>query len=182
MADLHYYRAALEKAGVVFEQGLTQSEIGRIETEFGFELLSFALPVSGKFIDWRSAPKEVILERLDWPADGMCFDIERDGFWLEEWGPRPVLLAEAFTVARRMIAQAPKLIPIFSHRYLPDRPGLSGNPVFSVYQTDIIYYGNSLFDYLENEFHISFGEKGPSDIDLHDVRRIDFWSELAQRD
>ncbi len=187
IVDLCYYRAALEKAGVIFEQGLTKSEIGRIETEFGFtfppdlaEFLSFALPVSGGFINWRSAPKEVLLERLDWPADGACFDIEHDGFWLGEWGPRPAALPKAFEVAREMLAQAPKLIPIFSHRYLPDRPSLPGNPVFSVYQTDIIYYGIDLFDYLKNEFYVSFGGKGRSGININDVRKIDFWSDLAQ--
>ena len=34
---------------------------------------------------------------------------------------------------------------------MPDRPHLNGNPVLSVYQTDIVYYGFDLDDYLRHE-------------------------------
>jgi hypothetical protein len=89
---------------------------------------------------------------LDWPAEGICFDIEYANFWREDWGAKPADLSEAFAVARRKIAGVPKLIPIFSHRYLPADPPLAGNPVFSVVQTDIIHYGNDLASYFSNEF------------------------------
>jgi hypothetical protein len=46
----------------------------------------------------------------------------------------------------------PRLVPVFSHRYLPAEPHLSGNPVLSVYQTDIIYYGSNLKRYIAHEF------------------------------
>jgi hypothetical protein len=185
MVDLHRYKTTLEKAGVVFEKGLTNSEIKNIEHEFGFrfppdlaEFLSYALPVSDKFINWRSSQKEVVLERLAWSADGICFDIEHNDFWLKEWGPRPVLLADAFTVARSMVNSAPKLIPIYAHRYVPDRPNLAGNPVFSVYQTDIIYYGHDLYNYLECEFYQWFG---PVEPELKgELRKIEFWFDIVE--
>lgn len=184
MVDLHRYKTTLEKAGVVFEKGLTNSEIENIEHEFGFrfppdlaEFLSYALPVSDKFINWRSSQKEVV-ERLAWPADGICFDIEHNDFWLKEWGPRPALLAEAFAVARRMVDSAPKLIPIYAHRYVPDRPNLAGNPVFSIYQTDIIYYGHDLYNYLECEFYQWFGSVEP---ELKgELRKIEFWFDIVE--
>ena len=53
----------------------------------------------------------------------------------------------------------PKLIPIYSSRYIPESPKETGNPVFSVYQTDIIYYGFDLLSYFENEFKIKLPEK-----------------------
>jgi hypothetical protein len=108
----------------------------------------------------------------------MCFDIEHNSFWLESWGAKPAL-GEACAIARAKVADAPHLIPIYSHRYMPDRPCIAGNPVFSIYQTDIIYYGADLFDYLCNEFEHSFGRAkyalGSQ------PRQIEFWSDLAMR-
>ncbi len=74
----------------------------------------------------------------------MAFDIENNGFWLEAWGPKPEVLSDQLRIAKEHYDQAPKLIPIFSHRYIPATPSEIGNPIFSVYQTDIIYYGYDL--------------------------------------
>jgi len=90
---------------------------------------------------------------LDWPAEGICFDIEHNGFRREEWGARPRRSEDAFTVGRAKIGEAPTLIPIYSHRYIPEEPPMAGTPVFSVYQTDIIHYGNDLPSYFAAEFH-----------------------------
>jgi hypothetical protein len=104
----------------------------------------------------------------------MCFDIEHNEFWLEEWGPKPSELAEAFAIAQVAVAEAPTLIPIFSHRYIPDEPSLIGNPVFSVYQTDIIYYGADLAHYLVNEF-----SGGAAAWVEYPIRPIEFWGALT---
>ena len=55
-------------------------------------------------------------------------------------------------VLRSVVSHAPKLIPLIGHRYLPEEPHEGGNPVFSVYQSDVIYYGANLADYFEREF------------------------------
>ena len=55
-------------------------------------------------------------------------------------------------VLRSVVSRAPKLIPLIGHRYLPEEPREPGNPVFSVYQADVIYYGADLTDYFEREF------------------------------
>jgi hypothetical protein len=106
----------------------------------------------------------------------MAFDIEQNTFWLEAWGQRPPELSEAIELARAKVTQAPTLIPIFSHRYLPAEPMLSGNPVFSVYQTDIIYYGDDLGTYLRCEFealaYVDAVHPG--------MRKIRFWSDLVE--
>jgi hypothetical protein len=47
--------------------------------------------------------------------------------------------------------QAPKLIPINGHRMMPDRLRSAGNPVRSIYQTEIIFYGFDLDDCLRHE-------------------------------
>ncbi len=45
-----------------------------------------ALPVSGGFIDWRSAGDEALRARFTLPYEDICFDIEHNEFWLRSWG------------------------------------------------------------------------------------------------
>ena len=73
------------------------------------------------------------------------------------------------------MAEAPKLIPLYGNRYLPAEPEAAGNPVLSVQQTDIIYYGTDLRRYIEHEF-------GPTDYasaTAGEPRYIRFWSDLV---
>ena len=182
--DLEHCRAVLERAGVKFDSGLTPVEFEAAEARFGFTfppdlraLLAFALPTGGSAPTWRDLENPGLIRTMSWPLEGMCFDIEHNVFWPSEWGERPVELAEACEIARGHVARAPKLIPVFSHRYLPDRPATAGNPVFSVYQTDIIYYGSDLENYLHNAFYYYFGTP---DYSLGtSIRDIEFWSWLV---
>jgi hypothetical protein len=109
-------------------------------------------------------------ERLDRPRQGVLFDVEHNGFWLDEWGERPENRDDAARLASELVLSAPKLIPICGHRMMPDEPNLAGNPVFSVYQTDIIYYGLDLADYLRHEFRLKDAANRPNT-----VRPIRFW-------
>ncbi|HEY0554341.1 MAG TPA: SMI1/KNR4 family protein [Thermoanaerobaculia bacterium] len=162
---------------IEFAPGLTDAEIDRVESCFGFrfppdlrEFLQTALPRGPQFPDWRSGDEATLRDWLDVPRQGILFDIEHIGFWLEEWGPCPVSLDDALKVASELIAAAPRLIPIFGHRMIPDEPHLPGNPVFSVHQTDIIYYGTDLENYLLSEFGLKVPGETPDTI-----RRIRFW-------
>jgi hypothetical protein len=166
---------------IEFEEGLTDAEMREAETRFGFrfppdlrEFLQTALPRGPQFPDWRSGDESRLHDWLELPRDGILFDVEHNGFWLEEWGPRPRSLAEAQRRVNELLAAAPKLIPIFAHRMMPDEPHEPGNPVFSVHQTDIIYYGFDLADYLRNEFHLPDREPWPQTI-----RPIRFWDLIA---
>ncbi len=185
MMEFQRYKSTLESAGVVFEAGLTTQEVHQIETRYRFRFpsdycafLRYALPVSHDFVDWRNVSEARILKMLSWPYEGMCFDIEYNNFWLHAWGPRPDRLPDAFAIAKRAIAQAPTLIPIFGHRYIPAVPAEEGNPIFSVYQTDIIYYGRDLGEYLENEFGYYFFGQSRYQI-TEPVKLIAFWSYLV---
>jgi len=151
----------LQMWSVSFAPGLTDEEVSQIEARYGFRFppdlrafLQYALPISSSWVNWRDDAEEKIRSRLDWPAEGICFDIQHNDFWMDTFGPKPADLEEAFRIARQAVANAPRLIPILSHRYLPDEPNLAGNPVFSVYQTDIIHYGYDLASYFANEFRI----------------------------
>lgn len=174
----------LRQHDVTLAHGLTDAEVSNVESTFAFrfppdlrQLLQYALPISPNFPNWRDEPEASLRGRLDWPADGICIDIVNNDFWWEEWGPKPFDIPTALEVARKEIAQAPVLIPIFAHRYIADEPQLTGNPVFSVYQTDIIYYGSDLTNYFTNEF-------SPNEerhlLKYEDVRKIRFWSQLVE--
>ena len=122
--------------------------------------------------DWRT-DNTAIRRKLDWPYEGLLFDIENDSFWPLSWGERPDHASERAEVLRAVLARAPRLIPLFGHRYIPETPNKSGNPVFSVYQADIIYYGANLADYVQ-------AEMGQSELSTSNIRRIAFWSDFAE--
>ena len=112
---------------------------------------------------------------LDWPLDSMLFDVEKADFWMPRWGERPDGMEERSEIVRRDYRDWPRLIPIFSHRYIAAEPCLPGNPVYSVYQTDIIIYGTGLADYLLAEFTGCDGCP-----ELHQVRPIEPWHTLLK--
>jgi hypothetical protein len=180
MSNVHWLDviALLKGVGLKFDPGLTDLEVEATEEKFNFRFppdlrafLQTALPAGKSFPNWRSGDETEIQERLSQPLDGCLFDVEHNDFWLTEWGLRPELLADAFKIATEMIAEAPKLIPIYSHRFIPEEPHESGNPIFSVHQMDIIYYGFDLDDYLRHEFDLPDRKKWPAK-----VRSIAFWN------
>lgn len=181
--------ALLREHGVLLANGLTDEEVARVERTFGFvfppdlrALLQQALPISPDFPNWRDGSEASLRERLAWPAGSAGFDVEHNDFWIGEWGPRPENLDTAIGIAKREIAKAPTLIPIYSHRFIPEEPHLAGNPVFSVWQlTDTIYYGANLANYFENEFprHSRHGRPQFYVPAYERIRKIRFWSPLV---
>lgn len=147
--------------------GLTDAEFARIERDFEFEFaddhrafLAAGLPVNdlapgrprSPWPDWRDADSGDLRERLAWPVEGVLFDVQRNALWHPSWGQRPADTSEALSTARQHLSRAPKMIPVYGHRYLPAGAGTYGHPVLSIYQTDIIVYGTDLADYINNEF------------------------------
>lgn len=130
------------------------------------------MPCGGDFPDWRDGEDASLREWLDLLRRGILFDIEHDGFWLEEWGSRPPTLDEAHRLVGSLVA-APKLIPVYMHRMMPSEPCSAGNPVFSVHQRETIYYGFDLRDYLIHEF-LAKEDVGIWPIP-ETVRHVPFW-------
>jgi hypothetical protein len=171
--------ALMRRAGVHLAPGLSPMELAAAEARYGFRFpadlrafLGAALPL-GNSPNWRALGSAELEEMLQWPLHGLQFDVQHNAFWWPAWGPRPDALVDATAVAERELAKAPFLIPLYSHRYLPAEPAEAGNPVLSVYQTDIIYYGRNLRDYFTNEF------AGGRDVtNADEVRYIRFWSDV----
>lgn len=168
--------------GVNLARGLSAEEFARIEETFGFSFgsehrafLAAGLPVEEDWVDWRQATRENLQARLDRPVDGVIFDVHNNDFWPASWGERPSDRTAAEQHARERLAQVPQLVPIFAHRYLPAAPAPVPSPVFSVHQTDVIYYGDNLLDYIAHEFQLV--ERPPAE--PGGVQRVAFWSDLA---
>jgi hypothetical protein len=119
--------------------------------------------------DWLTDPEERIRAAIDWPLEGFLFDADH-GLWWPEWGEMPGASDERHEKMRAIFSAAPKLIPIYGHRCIPETPYESGNPIFSVWQMDVIVYGADLQDYVRHE--LSPGLNDP----LPPVKEIPFWS------
>ncbi|MBT8163798.1 MULTISPECIES: hypothetical protein [Arthrobacter] len=169
----------LRSAGVVLERGLSETELDRVEERFGFSFslthrrfLATVLPLGQGWVDWRHGEHDEIEGRLAWPIDSALFDVERNSFWPASWGEKPADPEVALAHARTRLERVPRLIPVYVHRFLAAGPGDVPSPVFSVYQTDVVYYGDNLLDYVAQEFHAPPAHPTPRP-------RIPFWSELA---
>ncbi len=161
-------------------RGYSQSELDAAQEKFGLVfppdlvalLLERRLPDG---YDW-TGDEGPIRSMLEWPLEGLLFDVEYDGLWWPEWGERPATEAERAEIVTAIVAAAPKLIPLYSHRYIPQEPHEAGNPVFSVHQSDIILYGSDLANYLDNEFSRPHRYRL-----IGEVKPIRFWSLAVQR-
>jgi hypothetical protein len=180
----------LRQAGIQLEQGLTQREVVAVERLFGLRFppdlrtfLRTALPVSPPFPDWRAALKspdarEQIQDRLDWPLEGFLAEVEARDFWLAGlWGPCPDTVAERLACVRKAFEGYPPLIPVCAHRFLPSAPHEAGNPVYSVFQADIQFYGFDLAAYLVQEFH---GQLPIGYTPALFPRHIPFWEDMVR--
>lgn len=95
------------------------------------------------FRNWL-AETDAVQGAFDWLVEGLQFDVEHNDLWRPGWGPRPATLAEQQEQVRQLVIAAPRLIPVIGHRYLLAEPCQAGNPVFSIWQSDIIVYGPDL--------------------------------------
>lgn len=136
------------------------------------------------FYDWRK-DTEAIKEALEWPLKGILFDVERNDLWLESWGVRPSQPEERQIRLSELIHEAPPLIPIIGHRYLVGTPVESGNPVLSVWQSDIICFGSDFRNFLILELskllkidHTKIFQKATEGITQASLKSIPFWGEL----
>ena len=169
----------LSTSGLRLDPGLSDDEVARVQDRFGFtfgpehrEFLQSVVAVGKSWPDWRNEPDDNLRGRLEWPADGVVFDVHNNGFWPASWGDRPDRADDREREARAHLGRVPRLVPVFSHRYLASDPRFDPSPVFSVYQTDVIFYGDNLLDYVAHEF-------GLPPLHPSDRTHVPFWSELA---
>ena len=184
--NIERIREILTNNEIKLFEGLTDEEFEKIENFYSIKfptslriLYKSFLP---EFYNWRDFSEEnveKIKDYLNAPLQGILFDIQYNDFWKKCFGQKTDNINENKRIALEYLKNAnnetvPKLIPIYSHRFVPCYPDIIDIPVISVVQTDIIYYGNDLEDYFENEFH---EKKTKEPADLHN-KYIPFWTDI----
>ncbi len=162
----------LKDHGVHFAPGLTAEEIEKIEKFYDItfpqalrDFYACGLPVSTDepvgifsrddwFPIWNDFSDEnaaAIRRRMEYPVQSVLWDVE-NGYWRKSWGDRPKKMEDREAQCRAVFANAPKLIPVHAHRYIPQMDGVDDPPVISVRGLDAIWYGADFTDYLYREF------------------------------
>lgn len=121
--------------------------------------------------------KDPIQTGLGWLLDGFVFDVEMAGLWKQAWGLRPATKDARRRRVAEVLAAAPRLIPIYGHRYLVGEPCQARNPVLSIIQSDVVAYGADLRQYLIADF--GNGRLGDFDSGYEAARKIPFWGEFV---
>ena len=101
------------------------------------------------YLNWQIHQNE-IEERYERIIEGMLFDVQH-GIWWPGWGEKPTIAEAQEADSRELVAAAPRIIPLVSNCYLLIEPCLSGNPVLSIQQTDIIVYSPDLYSFFLRE-------------------------------
>lgn len=171
----------LAEKDVLLESGLTVKEFEIIEETYNIhfpeslkDFLIQVLPVAKGFYNWRDFSDEnvaKIKKAIACPEKTVYEDAE-EVYWCEQWGREPDDVDEFVQEVRKKLEEAPKLIPVYGHRYMP-MDGCNP-PIMSIHGIDIIYYGQDLRDY----FKVEFGSKKQSEIDFEGIPNIPFWSEI----
>lgn len=98
----------------------------------------------------------------------------REVEWNDRWGLEPEDYEEKKERINILLESAPKLFPVFSHRYIPvidhENP-----PVLSIHGLDIIYYGKNYKSYIRNENSNAFLSEHFS---LEKYPYVPFWTDL----
>lgn len=164
-------------------KGLSNSEIEMIEDQLGFvlppdfkHLFQNVSDPDGVLFPWSGFKLSLYSKAIERVWAGIEFDILHNRVWLKRWGIKPTSIDVAREIARKDFKNWPKLLPVYGHRFLPAEPTLSNNPVFSIVQTDIIYYGVNLAEYLVQEFC-----RPTANSKACVARRIPVWSDFAER-
>jgi hypothetical protein len=163
--------------------GYSQAELDDVQAKWGLrfppdliERLRESRPLIDhvQCFDWLTADPAHIRERLAWPFESYWTSVERHELWWPEWGERPASPAELKEKVRGIFADAPKLIPLLAHRYISEEPYETRNPVFSVFFSDIVYYGANLLDWMERE------RAGPRVKPWPAIKEIRFWGQAVR--
>ena len=188
--NIEKLREILVNKDIKIDKGLTDEEFEKIEKFYSIKfpqvlrlLYKSFLP---EFYNWRDFSEENVSKikyALNAPIEGIKFDIIHNNFWLECFGEKTGNKENDLNKAVEYMTNAneeeiPKLIPVYLHRYIPCFPDIIEVPVFSVHQTDIIYYGYNLEDYFEREFNKNFSYKNENpDIG---AKEVPFWSKIVE--
>lgn len=151
-------------AGMALAPGAEEADLAAAEDRFGFRfapahraLLLRASPRVFGWVSWHDLDDPGLSDAVSWPIDSVLFDVGTGAYWQRGWGVRPADDDDAVRVARAEIAEWPRLVPLYGHRYTVSAQWKSPL-VFSAYQTGVLVCGRDLCDWASWEF--ASGEMG----------------------
>ncbi|XP_027361978.1 uncharacterized protein LOC113869720 [Abrus precatorius] len=172
----------LKSSNVVIDKGLSDAEFSNLQSNFNFSfppdlraILQQGLPISTGFPNWRSSSSQQLQILLSLPTSSILRRVSKTRFWHPSWGPEPRDPTHALS---RLLNEAPPLVPIYRHCYMPSSPNVSGNPVFYIdHDGDV-----RLLSFDVAGFFREFLCRQPEEPvwAATRARRIKFWSELAE--
>ncbi|RZC30839.1 hypothetical protein D0Y65_002067 [Glycine soja] len=171
----------LKASKVVIDEGLSDAEFSNIESKLKFSfppdlraILQQGLPVSQGFPNWRSSSTQQLQILLNLPASSILRRVSNGPFWPPSWGPAP---PDPTRLIARLLHDAPPLVPIYRHCYIPSSPDAAGNPVFYVDNEGDV----RLLSFDVAGFFREFLARGPEEPvwAATEARRVRFWSEVA---
>lgn len=141
------------------------------------------IPITApSFYHWQR-DTQAIEVAYEWLVEGIFFDVQQADLWMRSWGAKPVTAEAQKVRVRELVNAAPKLIPVIEHCYLLAEPCKAGNPVLSIYQSDMIVYGVDLRDFFLAGLGMliglkSFGSSQLTQVKFEEYQMIPFWGEF----
>ena len=144
-------RKILENKGIEIYDGLSDEEFEKIENFYNIKfpkvlriLYKSFLP---NFYNWRDFSEnnvKKVKKYLNMPIEGILFDIENNNFWMDCLGEKTGNLQQDKAKAKNYLKNAkeeevPKLIPIYSHIFVPSFPDNIYVPIFLFFLSDKVY-------------------------------------------
>ena len=176
-------RMLIEKK-IKISNGMSEKEIKKVEKIYQIVFPKDYKEMLKEFVldcnNWRDISEKNISylkDKINAPIEGIIFDIENNGFWMNEFGNKPKNIQERVNIFLKYIEKnnIPKLIPILNNTYMICDEN-SEYPIVSVIQKDIIILSNNLINYFEQKLNIS----KQNELYFRNIK-IPFWSNIINR-
>ena len=173
-------RMLIEKK-IKISNGMSEKEIKKVEKIYQIVFPKDYKEMLKEFVldcnNWRDISEKNISylkDKINAPIEGIIFDIENNGFWMNEFGNKPKNIQERVNIFLKYIEKnnIPKLIPILNNTYMIGDEN-SEYPIVSVIQKDIIILSNNLINYFEQKLNIS----KQNELYFRNIK-IPFWSNI----
>ena len=140
----------LKDRGIKLDAGLTQNELEKI-----YEIYKIKFPLSLKSF----LTTEEYIPNSAYSPDQWC-KISRE---------------QRVEVVAELYRNTPKIIPVYSHIFMPEMNDDNDLPVLSIHYGDIVYYGRNLQEFLLHEF---CGVDIPKYIS--EYKNVPFWMDMME--
>ncbi|GCE22748.1 SMI1/KNR4 family protein [Dictyobacter kobayashii] len=110
------------------------------------------IPCDSPFLPNWKKDSESIKNTYQQLIDDLTYDVLQNNVWKPGWGRKPITKYGLKQQLEALIERAPKLIPIYGHRFLLAEPHECGNPILSLHHSDIIIYAPDLYHFFCKDF------------------------------